>query len=111
MRNERIASLLEREISNIVTQEIRDPRLGFITITRVVVSQDLKNATVYFSSLGDKVVSFNILKGAKGYIKSVLAHRVRLKFLPELCFKIDNSYECGRKIDELIEKIDDGDKE
>jgi ribosome-binding factor A len=111
MRRERIASLLEREISSIVTQEIRDPRLGFITITKVIVSHDLKNATVYFSSLDDKIASLKILKGAKGYIKSVLAHRIRLKFLPQLHFKIDNSYEYGRKIDELIEKISDGDKE
>ncbi|HEC78933.1 MAG TPA: 30S ribosome-binding factor RbfA [candidate division WOR-3 bacterium] len=111
MRKDRVASVLEREISNIVTQEIRDPRLGFITITSVEVTADLKTAVIYFSSLGDKVESFQTLKRAKGYIRSVLAHRIRLRSVPELEFKIDNSYEYRQRIDELFKKISTDDKE
>ena len=105
MRKERVASVLEREISNIVTLDIRDPRLGLVTITKVVVSQDLKVAIVYFSSLKDKSETLETLKRAKGYIKSVLAKRIRLKFIPNLQFEIDNSYEYGKRIDKLLEKI------
>jgi ribosome-binding factor A len=105
MRRDRIASLLEREIAYIITRDMNDPRCQFITVTKVVVSADLKEATVYFSSLDNKSESLATLQKAKGYIKSLLAHRVRLKFLPDLHFIIDNSYEYSRKIDDLIEKI------
>lgn len=105
MRKDRIASLLAREIAHIITQDMSDPRCRFITVTKVVVSSDLKEATVYFSSLDNKSESLATLQKAKGYIKSMLAHRVRLRFLPDLHFVIDNSYEYTKKIDELIEKI------
>jgi ribosome-binding factor A len=111
MRKERIASVLEREISSIISQEIRDPRIGFITVTKVVVSRDLKSADVYFSSLNDKSEGLQTLKRAKGYIKSTLAHRVRLKFIPDLEFKIDDSYEYGKRIDDLFEEISKNNKE
>lgn len=111
MREKRIASVLEREISIIITQEMKDPRLGFITITKVTVSHDLKEATVYFSSLDKKLESLDILNKATGFIRSTLAHRVKLRFIPELQFKIDDSYEYGKRIDELFEKINKDDKE
>lgn len=105
MREKRIASVLEREISIIITQDMRDPRLGFITVTRVEVSADLKTAIVYFSSLDKKLESLEILNRARGFIRTTLAHRVTIKFIPELQFKIDNSYEYGKRINELFEKI------
>ncbi|MCK4672992.1 MAG: 30S ribosome-binding factor RbfA [Candidatus Stahlbacteria bacterium] len=111
MRKERVASVLEREISNIVTREINDPRLGFITITNVDVSPDLKIAIVYFSSLDNKSESFKTLQRAKGYIRSILAQRVRLRSIPDLMFKIDDSYEHGKKIDELFKEISTDNKE
>lgn len=105
MRRERIASVLEREISNIVAQEMKDPRLGFITITEVRVSPDLKEAIVYFSSLENPSENLKTLSRAKGYIRSTLAHRVRIKVIPQLEFKIDESYEKNRHLDELFEEI------
>ena len=105
MRKERIASVLGKEISNIIQQDVNDPRLRFVTITKVVVSQDLKEAIVYFSSLDKKNETLGALKKAKGYIKTILAHRIRMKFIPELQFRIDNSYEYGKRIDKLLEKI------
>jgi len=104
-RRERVASVLAREISNIIIREMKDPRLGFITITNVVVSPDLKVAVVFFSSLRDKSESLEILSKAKGYIKSILANRVRMKSLPDLKFEIDDSYEHGQRIDELFKEI------
>ncbi len=110
MRRERVASVLEREISHIITQELKDPRFGFITVTSVVVSADLKRATVYFSSLHNKSSNCEALQRAKGFIRSSLAQRVKLKSIPDLMFKIDDSYEYGRRIDELFEKINKNNK-
>jgi ribosome-binding factor A len=105
MRAERVASVLEREVSRIVTQDMRDPRLGLTTITKVTVSHDLKEATIYFSSLENKEEHLEILNKAAGFVRSTLARRVKLKFIPEIQFKIDNSFEYGKRIDELFEKI------
>ena len=111
IRRDRVASVLVREISNIVTQEIKDPRIGFITIISVDLSPDLKNAIVYFSCLDDKKRSLKTLNRAKGFIRSSLANKIRMRTVPEIEFKIDNSYEQGRKIDELIEEISSDNKE
>lgn len=111
IRRDRVASVLVREISNIVAHQIKDPRLGFITITSVDLSPDLKNAIVYFSCLDNKQRSLKTLNRAKGFIRSTLANRIRMRTVPEIEFEIDNSYEHGRKIDELIEKISSDNKE
>lgn len=111
MRRERIASVIEREISKIVAREMKDPRLGFVTITEVRVSPDLKEATVYFSSLENQSENLEILNRAKGYIRSTLAHRVRIKVIPQLTFKIDESYEKGKHLDELFEEISQDNQE
>jgi ribosome-binding factor A len=111
MRKDRIASALRREISEIIEHEIKDPRLGFVTITTVDVTSDLKSATVYFSSLNNKQEGLATLNRAKGYIKSSLANRVRMRYIPNIEFEIDNSYEYGEKIDALLEEISPDDKE
>ncbi len=111
MRRERIASVLEREISNIVAQEMKDPRLGFVTITEVQVNPDLKEAIVYFSSLENPSENLKTLNRAKGYIRSTLAHRVRIRVIPQLEFKIDESYEKSRHLDELFEEINKDNQE
>jgi ribosome-binding factor A len=110
-RKERVASVLAREISHIVAYEIKDPRVGFVTITEVVVNPDLKAAVVFFSTLGDKSKSCEVLKRAKGYIRSLLAQRVRMKAIPDLEFKIDNSYEYREKINKLFEQISQDNQE
>jgi ribosome-binding factor A len=111
MRRERIASVIEREISNIVAREMKDPRLGFVTITDVRVSPDLKEAIVYFSSLENPAENLKTLNRAKGYIRSTLAHRVRIKVIPRLEFKIDESYEKSKHLDKLFEEISNGNQE
>jgi ribosome-binding factor A len=111
MRKDRIASLISREISKIIEREIKDPRLGLVTITTVDVTSDLKTATVYFSSLNNKQEGLETLNRAKGYIKTNLAHRVRMKYMPDIQFRIDNSYEYGEKIDALLDNISQDDKE
>ena len=91
MRKERVASVIVKEISNIVEHEIRDPRLGFITILSVDVSPDLKNAKVFFSCIGDKSQSLQTLTRAKGFIRSALAQRLRMRCVPDLQFEINQS--------------------
>jgi ribosome-binding factor A len=105
MRKDRVASVLAREISLILEHELKDPRVDFLTVTSVDVSPDLKQARVYFSSLGDKAKDHEVLQHAKGYIRSLLASRVRLRTIPEIEFMIDNTYEEGTKIDALFKKI------
>ncbi len=105
MRSERVASLIAREVSLIISQEIRDPRLGMVTITKVVISPDLKEAKIYFTSLGNATNDLSVLDGAKSYIRTTLAHRIRIKFIPDLKFIIDESSKYGEKIDRLIEEI------
>lgn len=111
MRKDRIASVLGREISRIIGHEMKDPRLGLVTITTVDVTADLKTATVYFSSLDDKQAGLETLNRAKGYIKSLLASRISMRYIPDLEFRIDNSYEYGKKIDEVLDEISKDDKE
>jgi len=111
MRKERVASVIVKEISNIVEHEIRDPRLGFITILNVDVSSDLKNAKVFFSCIGDKSQSLQTLTRAKGFIRSALAQRLRMRCVPDLQFELEDSYERGMEIDELFEEISSDNKE
>ena len=88
-------------------RRVKDPRLGFITVTDVSLSEDLKIARVYISVLkGDeKAIAIEILNGAKGLIRSEVAKRVRSKYVPTLEFWIDESIEQGFKIDKLLKEI------
>ena len=107
-RPERVQEALRQEISRIVQTEMKDPRLGFITITKVDVTRDLRFARVYFSVLGENKHKHLALKGlnsAKGYIKGLLADRVKMKFMPEIAFKIDESLEHTQHIYDLLGKL------
>ena len=107
-RPERVQEALRQEISKIVQNEIKDPRLGFITITAVDLTRDLRFARVYFSVLGeekDKKLALKGLKSAKGHIKGLLSDRIKLKFMPELEFKIDESFEHTKRVFDILDKI------
>jgi len=107
-RPERVQEAIRQEISKIVQHEMKDPRLGFLTITNVEITRDLRYARVFFSVLGelkDKRLALKGLKHAKGYIKDMLKDRVTMKFIPELEFKIDESYEHTKRITDILDKI------
>ena len=107
-RPERVQEALRQEISRIVQNEIKDPRLGFITITGVELTKDLRYAKVYFSVLGelkDKKLALKGLTSAKGYIKGLISDRIELRYMPELEFKIDETLEHTKKIYDLLDKI------
>ncbi|HDD44525.1 MAG TPA: 30S ribosome-binding factor RbfA [Candidatus Desulfofervidus auxilii] len=88
----RIAEVFQRELADILLKKIADPRLQGVTITRVVVSEDLKLATIFFDVWDNKQKVERALKGfdsAHHFIKRELAKRVRLKFMPELRFEVE----------------------
>lgn len=108
VRPGRVANAIRREISNIIQEELKDPRIGFTTIVNVEITADLKNAKVYYTVLGDqkKRKSTEIaLKNATGFIKGLIGDRLKLRFMPEIIFKIDNSFEYRDKIDKILDKI------
>ena len=102
--------MIKEEISQIFLRELKDPRIGFVTITKVAVSDDLRVARVYYSVFGgeeQKEESHLGLESAKGYIKRELGRRVRLKYIPEVTFFFDDSLEYGEHIEELLRGVKD----
>lgn len=108
-RIERVNTLLRREISELIQQELRDPRLTeFITVTEVDTSLDLKYAKVYVSSISgqqDEEKIMGVLKSASGFLRTALANKIRLRYTPELHFIWDNSIEHGDHILRLIDEV------
>ena len=105
-RKERVQEAIKEEVSSIIHDELKDPCIGFATVTRAEVSPDLKYAKIYVSVLGKKdYKTFVALNRAKGYIRKLLAQRLKMRFVPEIVFKEDNSAEysiyISKKIDEL----------
>lgn len=107
-RKDRVGDLIKREISQIILQELKDPGIGFVTITGVDVSSDLKHAKIFYSVLGDensKKESTAALKRAGGFIQHEIGKRLKLRYTPEIAFRFDESVEYGARIEGLIQKI------
>jgi len=101
---------MREEISEILLKDLKDPRIGFVTITKVAVTDDLRQAKVYYSVFGgeqEKEDSFQGLESATGYIKRELGRRMRLKYMPEITFHFDDSLEYGAHIEELLRDVKD----
>ncbi|MBI5683145.1 MAG: 30S ribosome-binding factor RbfA [Deltaproteobacteria bacterium] len=113
-RSDRIADLIKEKISTmLVMGEVNDPRIGFITITKVVLSDDLRHAKVFFSALGtdeERETSLLGLQKASGYIKRGLAKRLDLKHIPEIMFRYDDSLAYAGHINEILEGLKTGDR-
>jgi ribosome-binding factor A len=113
-RADKVGDLIRKEISQILVGELKDPRIGFVTITKVAVSDDLRVAKVYYSVFGgedQKEESYQGLESATGYIKRELGMRVRLKYMPEIQFLFDDSLEYGEHIEELLRSVKHSDGE
>lgn len=108
-RLERINSAIRQEISDLLTRQVKDPRMGnFISITQVFTTPDLKYARIYISSLGDEHERKNAIKAlnaAAGYFRFELSKRMKLRYTPELTFVWDSSIEHGEQISQLIDKL------
>ena len=111
-RANRLAEEMKKEVSQILREEIKDPRVGFVSVTRVDASSDLRYAKVFISVLGSQEERQEVaqaLKRASGFIRSELARRIRLRFTPELTFKIDDSIEHGVRIANILDQVKNAD--
>jgi ribosome-binding factor A len=106
-RSERLRILLREEVADIIMRRVKDPRLGFVTVTDVALSADLKIARVYVSALGteERKIALEVLNAAKGIVRSEVAKRVRSKVIPAIEFYLDTSIDQGFHIDKLLNEI------
>lgn len=105
---------MKKELGEIIGRKIKDPRIGFVTVTDVQVTGDLQQATVYISVLGDEKQRENTLIGlakAKGFIRSEIGQRIRLRKTPEILFEFDESVDYGNRIESLLHQIHKEEKE
>lgn len=107
----RVAEQIKKELSLTLQGELKDPRIGFVTVTGVDVTNDLSQATVYVSVLDrdeeQRKGTLLALEKANGYLRSELGRRIRLRHTPELIFKMDESIEYGSRIEKLLKSLND----
>jgi len=109
-RQERLAEQIRDEVAQMLVRELKDPRLGFTTVTRVELSSGLQHARVLISVLGDVAAQQATLEGlasASGYIRHEIAQRLRLRRAPEVIFFLDPGAEASQKIEELLHKLNE----
>lgn len=107
----RIARLREQfkvETSAILQREMKDPRIGFVSVTDVELSADLRHAKIFVSVLGDAEAKTRTMAGlasAQGFIRTELARRIRLRHVPEVLFRMDESIERGARVERLLRQV------
>jgi ribosome-binding factor A len=110
-RAEKVSDLLKKEISLIITNEIKDPRLQNINITAVKVSDDIGIATVFYSIIGESIhksdskIDDKILKKFSGMIRSNLAKKIKIRRIPKIIFRFDESIEYSENIEKLLRNL------
>ncbi len=107
-RTQKVAMAIKEEVSKIILYELKDPRIGFVTITHVDVTHDLKIAHIFYSVMGDAKGVENSQKGleaAKGYMRKLLGERLKLRCVPEIVFKKDDSIEQSFHITEVLNRL------
>ncbi|GBG09641.1 ribosome-binding factor A [Paenibacillus sp. MY03] len=107
----RVSEQIKKELSSIIQMELKDPRIGFITVTGVETTSDLSQAKIYLSVLGNdeqKEATLKALASATGFLRSELGKRMKLRHTPVLLFKFDSSIEYGSRIESLLEDINKG---
>ncbi len=108
-RADRVAELIQAELSDILLKEIRDPRIGTLTITGVKVSDDLRVAKVFFVEMGQDACGGETqegLKKATPFIRKELGGRLKLRYTPEVIFRIDPSFAYGSRIDRILAELE-----
>ncbi len=107
-RPQRIALQIQHEVSMMIFRDLKDRRVGFVTVTGVQMSPDLRHARIFVSLMGsenEKKESLTALNHANGWIRHELGQRIRMKFLPDIVFLADTSQDYGEHIDKLIDEI------
>lgn len=106
-RTRRVGEQIQREIAQLVQQEIKDPRLGLVTISAVKLSRDMSHANIFFTTLDEDhpiEETLKILEGAAGFLRHELAKRMQLRIVPHIHFKYDESISYGNELSALINK-------
>ena len=112
-RAERVADQIQRELADLLVNDVKDPRVGRVTVTQVEVSPDLSHATVHFTHLAGKEHSADAvaaLSRTAGFLRSELSHRLNLYSVPQLHFAYDDSIETGMRLSQLIDAAVAADK-
>lgn len=107
-RQEKLVHLLKEEISDILRREIKDPRLGFFTIIDAEITSDLRHAKIFVSIMGtpeERKQSMDVLTHAQHFVRQEFGKRVRMKVLPDIQFKLDETVDRGVRMLELLEEI------
>jgi ribosome-binding factor A len=113
-RAQRVGEIIQQEISALLLRGLKDPRIGFVTITGVEVTPDLHLARVYYTVIGDDAAKRSSAAGLKSsvpYLRQQLGRQLHMKYLPDLLFQYDSSIDYGNRIESLLRDIhhDDGD--
>jgi len=107
-RSDRVGGLLKKNLSDLLQKKIKDPRLQMTTITNVKMSSDLRHARIYFIKSGgekSKIEAIEGFKNALGYVKRTLARQLGLRYMPELKFFYDESFDHGSHIDKVLDSL------
>lgn len=107
-RADRVADQIQMEIADLLLKEVKDPRIGRVTITGAKVSDDLRTARLYFVEMGKDTVSAEVQAGlakAAGFLRRELGRRLQLRHVPELLFSYDSSFAYGSRIESLLKEI------
>ena len=113
-RQDRVSEAIRQEASVIIHDKLKDPRIGFVTITNVEVTPDLRYAQIFFSVLGNEEAykkTKDALDSAAGYVRKLVAQRLNLRFAPEIAFYEDRSTEYSVRIEEVLNEIKEIDGE
>jgi len=113
-RADKIAETIHEVICSLLVKGVKDPRIGFVTVTGVKVTDDLHLATVYFSVIGDQSQKKSTeagLTSAKGFIRKELGKNLRMRYVPDIIFRYDESLDYGKRIDSLLEEIRESESE
>ncbi len=108
IKADKVAGILQKEISEIIQFSLKNPKLGFVTITDVRVTNDLSIAKIYVSFLGQqarKDAGMRVLEKSKGFLRTELAKRMHMRKVPDLIFLHDDSLENGNKIEKILQDI------
>lgn len=109
-RQAKMGEQIAQEVSDLLRTRVKDPRVGFASITRVEMSGDLRHAKIFVSVMGepeDQKATMKALHHATGFIRHELAERLTIRFMPEIAFKLDTSIEQGARILELIRALEE----
>ncbi|MBB3191803.1 30S ribosome-binding factor RbfA [Halomonas cerina] len=114
-RTDRVADQLQKELAVLIQREVKDPRLGMVTVSGVEVSRDLGYADVYVTLLGEQDAerikeNLAVLKRAAGFLRSQIARRIKLRHVPELRFHYDESVVRGQRLSSLIDEAVESDR-